>query len=68
MLLSYRFIYCTILANHLCIIIIVENDDKKSIPVEIMTEEIESEFLKEYPQLLVARQNEGEITFMCNII
>ena len=27
-----------------------------------MTEEIESELLKEYPQLPVARQNEGEIT------
>ena len=43
----------------------MENDDKKSIPVEMMTEEIESELLKEYPQLPVARQNEGEITVMC---
>ena len=49
----------------MCIDIIVENDDKKSIPVEMMTEEIESELLKEYPQLPVARQNEGEITVMC---
>ena len=45
--------------------IIVENDDKKSIPEEMMTEEIESELLKEYPQLPVTRQNEGEITVMC---
>ena len=43
----------------------MEYDDKKSIPVEVMTEEIESELLKEYPQLPVARQNEGEITVMC---
>ena len=43
----------------------MENDDKKSIPVEMMTEEIESELLKEYPQLPVARKNEGEITVMC---
>ena len=57
---------CSNLANHLCINIIVENDDKKSIRVEMMTEEIESELLKEYPQLPVARQNEGEITVMCN--
>ena len=57
---------CSNLANHFCIDIIVGNDDKKSIPVERMTEEIESELLKEYPQLPVARQNEGEITVMCN--
>ena len=44
----------------------MENDDEKSIPVEIMTEEIESQLLKEYPQLPLARQNEGEITVMCN--
>ena len=34
-----------------------------------MTEEIESEVLKEYPQLPVARQSEGEITVskhVCN--
>ena len=30
-----------------------------------MTEEIESELLKEYPQLPVARQNEGEIIQSC---
>ena len=46
--------------------IIVENDDKKFIPVEVITEEIESELLKEYPQLPVARKNEGEITVMCS--
>ena len=63
---SYRFICCVDLANHLCINIIVENNDQKSTPVEMMTEEIESELLKEYPQLPVARQNEGELTFMCN--
>ena len=40
-------------------------DDKKSITVEVMTEEIESALLKDYPQLPVARQNEGEITVMC---
>ena len=30
----------------------------------MMTEEIESELLKEYPQLPVVLQNEGEITVM----
>ena len=48
----------------MCINIVVEYDDKKSIPEEMMTEEIESELLKEYPQLPVARQNEGEIIVM----
>ena len=52
----------------MCINIIVENYDKKFIPVEMITEEIESELLKEYPQLPVARQNEGEITVMRNSI
>ena len=42
----------------------VENDGKKSVPEEVMTEEIESVLLKEYPQLPVARQNEGEIKFL----
>ena len=58
-------VYSGVLTYHLCINIIVDNDVKKSIPVEMMTEEIESELLKEYPQLPVARQNEGEITVMC---
>ena len=49
----------------MCINILVEKDDKKSILVEMMTEEIESELLNEYHQLAVARQNEGEITVMC---
>ena len=40
---------------------IVEND-KKSIPEEMITEEIEFELLKQYPQLPIVRQNEGEIT------
>ena len=44
----------------------MENDNKKSIQEEMMTEEMESELLKEYPQLPVARQDEGEITVICN--
>ena len=39
-------------------------NDKKSVPQEIMTEYIESELLKEYPQLPVARQDEGEVKFL----
>ena len=42
----------------------MENDSKKSVPEEVMTEEIESVLLKEYPQLPAARQNEGEIEFL----
>ena len=42
----------------------METVNKKSIPEEMITEAIESELLKEYPQLPVARQNEGEITVM----
>ena len=41
----------------------MENDDKKSVSEEVLTEETESKLLKEYPQLTVARQNEGEIKF-----
>ena len=41
----------------------MENDDKKSVPEEVLTEETESKLLKEYPHLPVARQNEGEIKF-----
>ena len=44
--------------------IVEKNYKKKSTQEEIVTEEIESELLKEYPQLPVARQNEGEITVM----
>ena len=49
----------------MCINIIVENDDRKFIPVEMMTEEMESELQQEYPKLPVARLNEGENTVMC---
>ena len=42
----------------------MKNDNKKFIQEEMMTEEMESELLKEYPKLPVARQNKGEITVM----
>ena len=62
--MSYRFIHCVVLPINWVFYIVVKNYDKKSIQEEMMTEEIESELLKEYPQLPVARQNEGEITVM----
>ena len=39
----------------------MEDFKSKSFPEEMMTDEIESEVLKEYPQLPVVRQSEGEI-------
>ena len=51
----------TRLHTKLFMFIAVENDNKKSFPEEVLAEEMESKLLKEYPQLPVARQNEGEI-------
>ena len=46
-----------------CVHFIVYYD--KFISDKMMTEEMESELLKEYPQLPVAWQNEGEIIQSC---
>ena len=53
----------TRLHTKLFLFIAVENDNKKSVPEEVLAEEMESKLLKEYSQLPVARQNEGEIKF-----
>ena len=44
--------------------IAVENTEKKFIPEEVMTEEIESELLLYHPPLPVAKQSKGEIAVM----
>ena len=53
----------TNLHTNLFIFNAVEKYNKKSVSEETMTEEIESELLKEYSQLPVARLSEGEIKF-----
>ena len=53
----------TRLHTKLFLFIAVENDNKKSVPEEVLAEEMESKLLKEYSQLPVASQNEGEIKF-----